>query len=192
MRDDLQSYFHDRFPQQLATLTFERPSEIIGEITGDPGALYFGGFQAERLPVDFARIPEADRAPFVLCLFLIVITDQALYTHFPAAYPTWRRQTRFPKLGYTGFGTKNLDPFLILDIAEREGALPPATLDSLAPALQRLWTGECRRWLASHLPEVSFSDLVEKILTDPQWRRGYHAATDALTAIEEAAAREDS
>ncbi|MCZ2109708.1 MAG: hypothetical protein LC118_09095 [Dehalococcoidia bacterium] len=44
MRDDLQSYFHDRFPLQLATLTFERPSEIVGEITGDPGALYFGGF----------------------------------------------------------------------------------------------------------------------------------------------------
>ncbi|HSM51025.1 MAG TPA: hypothetical protein VLA75_06460 [Thermoanaerobaculia bacterium] len=180
MRDDLRTYFHDRFPAQLGTLTFERPSEIVGEITGDPGALYFGGSGAERLPADLARIPERDRAPFVLCLFLIVLTDQALYTHFPAAYPTWRRQTRFPKLGHIGFGTRNLDPFLILDVAEREGAVEPAALVALAPALGRLWVGEGSAWLAAHLPEVHLSDLLERMRNDPGWSSGEGLSATAV------------
>ncbi|MCZ2109709.1 MAG: hypothetical protein LC118_09100 [Dehalococcoidia bacterium] len=82
----------------------------------------------------------------------------------------------------------NSDPFLILDIAERARPPPEPRLPARHPAP---WDGECDAG-SLHPAGSPFPALVEKILTDPQWRSGYHAATDALTAIEEAAAREDS
>ena len=115
-----------------------------------------------------------------------MITDQAVYTHFPAAYPAWQRMTRFPKFGWTGFGPHHQDPFEILAVPERAGLVDVAEAVALAPAFAELWVGEVTAWFPRHLPEVGVGGLFASILQDPDYVRADGAIARAVKAELEA------
>lgn len=121
-------YFHNRFPSQLALLTFSRPNSVVREYLNDDAVVFFGGPDRESARIDLSRIPEDDRPKFVLSLFMVVITDQCLYTHFRQTCQMWRRQTNFPKFGWSGFGPHNENPLKILWAPERDGAISAADI----------------------------------------------------------------
>lgn len=166
----MHEYFYARFRTQLARLAFRRPNDVVREnIMRDPAVVFFGGRDWESVAADLATVPEHDRSRFVLCLFMVVLTDQALYTYFRDSYDTWRRETNYPKFGWSGFGPHNENPFKILWAPEREQAVNTNEMLALVPEFTRFFVNETRVYFQQHLPEVEIHGYFGAIRGD----RGY-------------------
>jgi hypothetical protein len=166
----MHDYFYGTFPAQLARLAFHRPNDIVREhIMRDPAVVFFGGPDWEKVAADLANVPEGDRSRFVLCLFMVVLTDQALYTYFRGSYDTWRSKTVFPKFGWSGFGPNNENPFKILWAPEREQVVDTNEMLALVPGFAIFFVNETTAFFGQHLPEVDIHGYFDAIRRD----RGY-------------------
>jgi len=151
----MHEYFYQTFPSQLASLEFRRPNEIVREsITRDPAVVFFGGPNWDHVQADMDRIPNDDRSKFILSLFMIVLTDQALYTYNRDSYDAWRAQTKYPKFGWSGFGPHNENPFKILWAPEREKIDGVDQVLAIVPQFVRFLVDETRRFFGQHIPDV--------------------------------------
>lgn len=151
----MRDYFFGRFPSQLGLLAFRRPDSVVLEhIMCDPSVVFFGGPDWENVANDLRQVPENDRPQFVLCLFMVVLTDQALYTYFRDSYDGWRRRTNFPKFGWSGFGPHNENPFKLLRASERNQVVSADSILNLIPRFVRFFVDETSEYFQQHLPAV--------------------------------------
>ena len=86
---------------------------------------FFGGRNWEHAAEDLATIPPHQREIFVFCVFMTVITDQAIFTYYPQYYAKWRHVTQFPKFGWSGFGMHNENPYKLLWMPEKKRLIDP-------------------------------------------------------------------
>ena len=187
----MHDYFYNRFPPQLAQLAFRRPNDIVREqITRDASVVFFGGPDWENVAADLATVPALDRTRFILSLFMVVLTDQAFYTHFHESYDAWRRRTNFPKFGWSGFGPHNENPFKVLWAPEREHLIDNNELLALVPDFARFFVDETTTYFRQHHPAIEVREYFDAIKND----RGYgfnegavvprvKAELEALTAL---------
>lgn len=139
----MRDYFYNTFANQLRLLAFCRPSQIVRErIMQDESVVFFGGPDWESVSDDVFRIPEGDRPFFILSLFMVVLTDQCLYTYQRNSYQVWRQKTNFPKFGWTGYGPHNENPLKILWAPEREHAVIIDEILNLIPNFVRFMLEE--------------------------------------------------
>ncbi|WP_349606867.1 hypothetical protein [Cupriavidus sp. DF5525] len=147
---DMQEYFHNAFPRELARLTLRRPSGIVArEIMEDNHALFFGGEAWASVVTDLAGIPRGHRTNFVHSLFMITLTDQCLYTYRRDLYPKWRARTRFPKFGWSGFGPHHENPLYLLWAPERDGLIDTKEAVSRMPRFVAFLVAETQRYFES-------------------------------------------
>jgi hypothetical protein len=173
----VQVYFYQTFPLQLRLLAVRPPNQVIRQdIMRDPNAVFFGGPDWENAAADLHTIPEQDRCRFILSLFLVVLTDQALYTYFRDSYEKWRKATSYPKFGWAGFGAHNENPFKILWAPERDRLINVDELLAVIPEFASFLVEETRTYFAEHLPEVNVRDYFANIRND----RGYASFDEGL------------
>ena len=166
----MHEYFYGQFRTQLAGLAFLRPDNVVREhIMRDPAVVFFGGPDWENVASDLASVPERDRPQFVLCLFMVVLTDQSLYTYVLDSYDPWRRETNYPKFGWSGFGPHNENPFKILWAPEREQVVNTNEMLALAPEFATFFVNETKAYFGQHLPAVKIRGYFDAIRGD----RGY-------------------
>ena len=130
------------------------------------GRRFFGGPDWETVAADIENVPRDDRSRFVLCLFMVVLTDQALYTYFRTSYETWRRRTNFPKFGWSGFGPHNENPFKILYAPERANVVDTNNMLFLVRDFVSFFVDETVNYFAQHLPEVEIQGFFDAIQRD--------------------------
>ncbi|OGV68000.1 MAG: hypothetical protein A2283_10695 [Lentisphaerae bacterium RIFOXYA12_FULL_48_11] len=107
----IKDYFYGQFPEHLQQLEYQRPNDVVREnIMRDSTVVFFGGRDWENVRADLQRIPDIDRPLFILCLLMVVLTDQCLYSYFHDHYSNWRSKTSYPKFGWSGFGPHNENP----------------------------------------------------------------------------------
>lgn len=82
----MQDYFYTVFPGQLRQLSYSKSDHITNRVLRLGGVPFFGGPDWENVRTDLDTVPASDRTRFVLALFMIVLTDQALYTYNREAY----------------------------------------------------------------------------------------------------------
>ena len=163
----MRDYFFGRFPSQLGLLAFRRPDSVVLEhIMRDPSVVFFGGADWENVANDLRQVPENDRPQFVLCLFMVVLTDQALYTYFRDSYDGWRRRTNFPKFGWSGFGPHNENPFKLLRASERNQVVSTDSILNLIPRFVRFFVDETTEYFQQHLPAVDVGGYYRAIRVD--------------------------
>jgi hypothetical protein len=162
----MQSYFYSSFPNQLVRLSYAQPSEYTGKLYGLAGVPFFGGRDWKNVATDLATIPVADRASFVLALFMVVLTDQALYTYHRDAYEMWRKRTAFPKFAWTGIGVHNENPMKILWIPEREGLVDVKELIAAMPGFVEFLVTQTRRVFVEYGLPVSMEKHFKCIMGD--------------------------
>jgi len=167
METTMHEYFYGRFPSQLRHLEFRRPNDVVREhIMRDQAVVFFGGRDWENVATDLRLIPEEDRSLFILSLFMVVLTDQALYTHRHDLYDAWRLKTNFPKFGWSGFGPHNENPFKILWAPEREGIINTNEILALLPTFVRFFVDETTTYFRQHLREVDVPGFFDAIRHD--------------------------
>lgn len=97
---------------------------------------------------------------------MIVLTDQCLYARWQDVYPTWRKQTNFPKFGWSGFGPHNENPIKILWAPERENVIKVDAVLELLPEFVMFMTQEVKSFFASNLLTMQETEFFESIKCD--------------------------
>lgn len=150
----MNDYFYRSFPRELSCLQLHRPSRNVShEIMNDEWAVFFGGQAWANVRADLSCIVPAHRTNFVLSLFMIMLTDQCLYTYKKDLYATWRERTAFPKFGWAGFGPHHENPFYLLWVPERENLIDREKAIAQMPQFVVFLIGETQR----HFKECGFS-----------------------------------
>jgi hypothetical protein len=163
----LLDYFRGPFQERLRGLHTQRPNEIVlDKIMQDPDAVFFGGPDWERCRQDLDGIPAGERARFVLCLFVLVLLDQHVYTSFRPLHAGFRSRHRVPKFGWSGFGPHNENPFKLLVVPVREGLIRLDDLAAAAPEAATLLAEEVAGLLAG-TQNPSSDEFYRRLYADP-------------------------
>lgn len=185
----MRAYFYGRFRDQLAGLETYRQGEGIYHSHDDPTALQIGVDEWKHVKSDLATVPEEDRPRFILSLFMIILTDQALHARFRRSYEAWRIRTRFPKFGSRGM-THCGNPFEILWAPERDAVIDPHLVMDLIPGFARFYLQETTNYFHENLPTVGVQEFLAKVRADRDYAASVNlgtiaprmkAALDALT-----------
>jgi hypothetical protein len=161
-------YFYSQFNNHLNLLQYDfRARSIHPEM--DQATQFFGGFEWKNVRRDLTKIPEEYRSLFVLSLFMITVTDQAMFTYFRSHYQKWRERTAFPKFGWLGFGYHNENPMQILWAPEREQVIAPDQMIHLLPDFVAFWINETTRLLQADYSEISVKAFFSSITSDKAW-----------------------
>lgn len=166
----MRDYFYKRFPSQAARLKFQRPNDIVRDcIMHDSDVAFFGGENWGNVAEDLATVPVPDRSRFILSLFMVILTDQALYTYFHNYYHAWRSKTNFPKFGWSGLGPHNENPFKILWAPEREQIIAGNELTGIlafVPDFMKFCVSESTSYFNKHLPTIEMGAYFDAIRHD--------------------------
>ena len=136
----------------------------------DPGVMFFGGQDWDQCEGDLRNVPENDRTAFVLCLFIVVISDQNIYSHFRGQYANWRTRTQFPKFGWSGFGPHNENPLKILVVPVRRGVVDVAAIEASLPEAMELLVNEVERFVTGQI-QISPAEFFTRMLGDPAFQQ---------------------
>jgi hypothetical protein len=166
----MENYFYSRFPAHLQQLRFSTPNPINGEAFDVTNVPFFGGPDWENAASDLGRIPPSDRGKFVLALFMVVLTDQALFTNSRDSYERWRRFTAFPKFGSTGFGIHNENPLKLLWAPEKAGLVDVEELIASMPGFVEFMISETGRVIAEYGLAVTPAEHFQGIKKDAAYK----------------------
>jgi hypothetical protein len=147
-------YYHETFRQDL--------QDFLGEVP----LPYFGHGWPFESRSQLARVPASRREEFVLCLYLTVLADQAMYTHGGAFYREFAALTQAPKFCH-GLCQFQHNPRGILLAAVERGAVSRDRLVELLPDAMALLVAEMTSFFAEHGPGVSAQGFFEKLRHDP-------------------------
>ncbi|WBS04091.1 hypothetical protein OU994_07345 [Pseudoduganella sp. SL102] len=182
----MHDYFYLRFPLQLRRLRFETTPRHIDEIFRLDSAQFFGGEDWQRVEEDLSGIPGVDRARFILSLFMIVVTDQTLYTYNAKTYDTWRDATRYPKFGWFGYDVHYGNPLKLLWAPENAELIDAPAVIAEIPAFVDFFVTETERVVIANGYASNLNIHFANMRNDPAWafNRGivvpaFKAALDA-------------
>jgi hypothetical protein len=153
----MHNYFYNRFPEQLRQLEFRQPNSIIRKVMQDEAVVFFGGRDWNSVVDDLYRIPSKDHPKFILCLFMIVVTDQYLYRYQTNIYQTWREETKYPKFGWCGLGPHHENPFKILCAPERDSVIDIDATIYLMPSFVEFLLLDTSSFFSINLPNLNYS-----------------------------------
>jgi len=162
----MNEYFYQEFPEHLKLVEFKRPNLIILEREQDSALNFFGGKDWGNVSEDLSYIPKSKRANFILSLFMVVLTDQCLFTCFSDSYPIWRKQTGFPKFGWSGFGPHNENPLKLLWAPEREKEVDNTEVIEDMPNFVDFMIKTVKDFFNQNLSDVKYTDFFDAIIND--------------------------
>lgn len=164
-------YFKQLFPHHLMRLEFKKPSRVVSHnIMKDPSVIFFGGKNWENVKSDLNKIPIKERESFVLCLFMIVLTDQCIRAHFNEIYSKWRGMTNFPKFGWSGFGPHHENPMKILWIPEKGKMIDIKKVIDIVPDFAKMFAQEVNGYINTNFFNLDHLKFLEAISQDPEFQ----------------------
>lgn len=162
----IEHYFNSSFQTDVAQLQFKQVPQVLKDILQEQDLVLFGGKNWSSVHGDLTPIAPENRPRFVLCLLLLVATDQCMQTYFKSHYSQWRAQTAYPKFGWTRFGLYNENPLKLLSVPERAGLIDVATTCELLPQFVVFYRRQIQDYLHQHDPELSAEHFLGKLCQD--------------------------
>ncbi len=163
----MQRYFFERFPVQIQRLNYCPADDSVCHRMQDEKVVFFGSRQWDSVREDLSAVAGTDRPQFLLSLFMLVLADQTLQSHFRDVYPRWRQLTYIPKFGPASAGAYNDNPFHILWAPERERLIDLEFALIFVPDCISFMSEELERFLGEVLPEVSSAQFFDRMLDNP-------------------------
>lgn len=169
---DLKNYFYNDFPSQLWFITDGIEPEKINN-----KYIFFGGPHWENFENDIKKIPAEDRPAFLVSLFMIIFSDQAVYTYIPNLYHLWQAMTEFPKFGHCGMGPHNENPMQILAKADTDAVLSQK-VQALLPEFAKFLIDETKSYFAYIFGDhIDLAKYFKVIIGDGGYHGGYQIHT---------------
>jgi hypothetical protein len=162
----LENYFNSSFQSDVAKLQFRAVPQVLKDILQDQELVLFGGKNWSTVDEDLALISPENRPQFILCLFLLVATDQCMQSYFKAHYPHWRSQTAYPKFGWTRFGLYNENPLKLLSVPDVAGLVDAELCSALLPEFVAFYRQQIEDYVRMHCPELTAEHFFGKLCRD--------------------------
>ena len=168
----IRDYFYNDFPSQLRIITDGIRHEKINS-----KYVFFGGDEWKYFEEDMQKVPTENRPAFLLSLFMIILTDQAVYTYIPDLYHLWEAMTEFPKFGYCGTGPHNENPLWILAKADTDAELSQK-VQALLPEFAKFLIDETKSYFAYIFGDhIDLAKYFKVIIGDGGYHGGYQIAS---------------
>ena len=145
---NLRDYYGNVFPNDLDLF-----------LQGSP----FFGRKWKRTCRTLERVPVENREMFLLCLYNIVLFDQAMHFHFRLLYQRFEELTHFPKFCH-GEGVIHHNPNRILSCPQYSSLIKVELLRNLLPEGTELLVGQVSQFLRNSFPEITAKEFFEKLL----------------------------
>jgi hypothetical protein len=173
-----QNQFHAFAQQKLPTMA---ANPILQGIIGDPDLRAFGDREFADAEEILRLLAPEDRARTLVCLFIVVASDQNIFAHFKSAYPAWLSRTRMPKFGWVGLSLHNENPLKLIQVPGDRGLVNLSELSAEVELGMVCFVHIVRDTLKDFAPTVKPEAFFQALLTDPDMRymRG-HPLLDAL------------
>lgn len=162
----IEHYFNSSFQIDVAKLQFKQVPQVLKDILHEQELVLFGGKNWSSVQNDLAAIDPENRPMFVLCLLLLVATDQCMQTYFKSHYAHWRAQTAYPKFGWTRFGLYNENPLKLLSAPERAGLLDVNATCELMQEFAAFYQRQIHDYVRLHAPELTAELFLGKLCQD--------------------------
>jgi hypothetical protein len=153
----MQSYYRNQFKNDVAQFR-------------EKGAIYYNElFGRWEIQVGWCEKLSAFHQPeqlhaFLLCLYLTVLIDQAVYTYYRDQYGEFERLTQYPHL--VNMRWDNINPIWILIEPLRKEQISTTIHYLLVPAAMKLFVDEVRDFLARFMPKIDAAELFRRLLQD--------------------------
>lgn len=145
-------YYHNQF---RADLTKFMP---------DTRVPYFGhswGTDCRGLNV----IPIESRPTFLICLYFIVLVDQAMYTHYRQDYQYFAKLTQYPKFCH-GLGQFQKNPRELLHVPVQKGMVDKSAMEKELPSGMELFVDEVVDFFKNHMSNIDPTEFFDKLIYD--------------------------
>ncbi len=162
----IEHYFNSSFQIDVAKLQFRPVPQVLKDILHDQDLVLFGGKNWSSVEDDLAQVEPENRPMFVLCLLVLVATDQCMQTYFKSHYAHWRAQTAYPKFGWTRFGLYNENPLKLLSSPESAGLLDVTATCALMPEFVAFYQRQIHDYVRLHAPELTVEYFLAKLCQD--------------------------
>lgn len=162
----LENYFNSSFQSDVAKLQFRWVPQVLKDILQDQELVLFGGKNWSTVEEDLALIDPENRPQFILCLFVLVATDQCMQSYFKAHYAHWRSQTGYPKFGWTRFGLYNENPLKLLSVPDVAGLVDVGLSTALLPEFTAFYRQQIQDYVRQHCPELTAEHFFGQLCRD--------------------------
>ena len=171
---ELKNYFYNDFPAQLHNITDKKKPEGF-----DDKYVFIGGHGWQDFEKDMQKIPAENHSAFLLSLFMITLTGQAIYTYEKDLHQIWRENTRFPNFGHWGFGPHNENPLWILAKADTDAELSQK-VQALMPKFAKFLVDETKSYFAQIFGnKIDLPKYFAAILGDNNYQGGYQLKSNS-------------
>ena len=165
---ELKKYFYNDFPSQLRKIVAGKKT-----VGFDEKYVFIGGHEWKNFEKDMQKIPVENRPEFLLSLFMIILTDQAVYTYEKDLHRIWRENTMFPNFGHWGFGPHNENPLWILAKADTDDGLSK-NIQTLIPEFTKFLVDETTSYFTQIFGDkIDLPKYFAAILGDNSYQGGY-------------------
>lgn len=166
----MHDYFYQKFPGQFRRL--KRHPADRSQLNENIDLMFFGWNKWQDVEDDFWLIPLEDRPRFILCLFMVVMTDVCLYTYYNDVHKSWSKITQYPKFGGPGgFGATGIkNPFKVLLVPEEKKLVDVNKVVELIPEFVKFFLQETDNYFKTNLPNVNTAEFFNKIRNDRSYQ----------------------
>jgi hypothetical protein len=149
---DIDSYYKSDFRSDLHTFMADRTVPYFGhswEVSCD----------------NLNLIPNERRVFFLICLYFTVLVDQAMHANFRSHYEEFESLTKYPKFCH-GLDQFQKNPRALLYVPVDKSFVDKTEMGQHLKAGMRLFVAEVKSFFEQHLPQVSYSEFLEKLIYD--------------------------
>lgn len=163
-----QDYYLNQFPHDIETLEYQELPEYYfrdPHLYGvDEYTRFFGGINWQNIERDIRNIDRNNLDYFILCLFMIVVTDSLMHTYYHDQYLEFRELTKYPKFGWPGMRPNHENPKKILSVPYERQVTRFNGID--VNEFVNFYTETWNNFFREYFPEISIINFIRAFLND--------------------------
>lgn len=176
----LNQYLVDSFQNDLYNISYNDPNEIIKEFSYDFGidkdTVFFGKKDWANYTTDIAVVLPENRPYFILALFGITMIDYTFDKYFKDAYSLYRKETAYPKFGWSGYTVYLECPSKLITVPENNTEIPVTFDDEVIQVFTTYLYVFAGKYVSKYLEQVSINEFFSLMINDETLK---HAASSA-------------
>lgn len=159
-QDEIINYYKNNFIKDLIKVVKRPGSKYIYSLN------HLGNEWALNRAQALERIPKKTTPEFLLCLYLLILIDQAVHHYFGVIHLFFEKLTKIPKFAVGAGHKKHMDPYYVFIYASGRNGFSMEQIIQILPFGMPLFVDECTTFFSKHMPYLPVENLFTCIVND--------------------------